>query len=71
MNTTLIAYLNTLPAGSIWAGVILALVLAPWITRARSRVQRIARVFSWIGLGFVMGVMAVNFPALTLPLRGL
>ncbi len=61
MNTVLINYLDTLPAGSVWTVVILAVIIAPWITRARSRVVRFTRTVSWIVLGVVIGLAMRDF----------
>jgi hypothetical protein len=64
MNTTLIAYLHSIPASSIWAVIILAILIAPWVTRARNKVVRASRALSWIVLGFVMGLWARDFLSL-------
>ena len=68
--TELVNYLYTLEHSVVWAVVILAIVLAPLVTRARNRVIRISRVLSWIILGAILGFWIANFFALPLPLRG-
>ena len=68
--TELVNYLYTLEHSLLWAVVILAIVIAPLVTRTRNRIVRISRVLSWIILGVIMGIWLANFALLPLPLRG-
>ena len=68
--TELVNYLYTLEHSVVWAVVILAIVLAPLVTRTRNKIIRISRILSWIILGAILGVWIANFALLPLPLRG-
>lgn len=70
MLNELLVYVYTLEQPYIWSTLVLAILLAPHVSRARSRLIRYLRIFSWIVLGFILGVGLANFSALPLPLRG-
>ena len=68
--TELVNYLYTLEHSILWAVVILAVLIAPLVTRTRNKIVRISRVLSWIIVGAILGVWLANFALLPLPLRG-
>ena len=68
--TELVNYLYTLEHSLLWAVIVLAILIAPLVTRTRNKIVRISRVLSWITLGIILGVWIANFTALPLPLRG-
>lgn len=55
MDFALLNYLKTIPPDTVLYAVVLAVIIAPWVYRWRSRVRRIMIRMSWIALGVFLG----------------
>jgi len=69
-NFELFDHLNTLALPTLVTVFILAVLLAPLVTRLHSRGRRIAQRLFWITVGMIIGLGLANFALLPLPLRG-
>ena len=61
MNT-LHSLLAAVETGTFLWVICLAVIIAPWVVRARNRLRRFMRGFSLITVGFVLGIFAAGLP---------